>query len=123
MRKHEKRELIVLIRAHVMTVLLIGAAFGSARQSTIPLSDTSRNGCPVALSGTVTANDDTEKKLHSLKATISVTNLSHKTIVLMVTEVNVTGLAKKALHETRKDDYFFGTEGFNPGATQILESS
>jgi hypothetical protein len=100
------------------------ALLAAAQQKAIAISDVSGMGRPVAFSGTVGATDDGPLPFkYALTKNISITNLSGKSILLVVTKMNITSLTMIQNQETKTDDYFFGENVFSSESTSVLEDS
>jgi hypothetical protein len=112
------------LKTLVVALVLAAPMFAPAQESTTFAIEASGNGSPVVLSGTVTATDNGSGRLpYSLEKHFFVTNTSSRNIVLMITEINVTGMTKIDQHETRVDEYFFAAEVFEPGTTRMIDES
>jgi hypothetical protein len=107
-----------------MGMNLLCCAICPAQERAIAISDVSGMGSPVAFSGTVGATDDGPLPFkYASKKTISITNLSGKSILLVVTKINITSLTMIEEQETKTDDYFFGNDVFSSESTSVLEDS
>jgi hypothetical protein len=109
----------------VFLVLLSTDLFCSTETSETSLVDSSQVGSPLVLSGAVTAKDEIEAGIikFSFRTDISMTNVSHKGILLLVIKVDMTGANGLGIHHTKTNDYFFTSDVFKPGATETTEES
>jgi hypothetical protein len=108
----------------VAGVVLCTAIYASTQQSNIAVTDVSGMGSPATLFGTMVTTDDEPLPFrHTLKKNISFTNLSSKSILLIISKINVSGLTNTDDQQTKIDECFFGDHVFNFGSTEVLEDS
>jgi hypothetical protein len=84
--------------------------------------DNSPPASPVVLYGTATKGDESLEFKQSYKAHVSIVNVSRKSILLMVTEINARGIGINGNFRDI-DDYFFKPDAFQPDATKKLETT
>jgi hypothetical protein len=108
-----------------IVVFLSVAVFGSVRTSETSLVDASQPGSPVVLSGAVTAHDEiaTEWIRFSFRTSISATNVSQKSILLILLKIDMTSANGLGIHHSRSNDYFFTTDVFSPDSSQTIEET
>jgi len=108
----------------VLCAVLCTAIFASAQQRTLAVTDVSGMGSPVTLFGMmVTTEDEPLPFKHTLKKDISYTNLSSKSILFIISKINVSDLTNDDFQQTKIDEYFFADHVFNSKSTEVLEDS
>jgi hypothetical protein len=116
-------------RTAAVAILLLGSVGWSAGQAPLQVLTARQNGVPVLLSGTVTPADSRRARVrYSYKVSISATNVSDKSILLMITRVDINrelgednSLSTTERSLTTVDDDFFSSSLFDPGATRCTE--
>jgi hypothetical protein len=96
----------------------------SKLETTSPVVQIGQDGSPLEISGNVTAGDEGSGVLrYSISRKLTVNNVSSKSIMLAVLEVNIRNISKIDVHSTREDDDFFRPDSFAPNTTKTLEES
>jgi hypothetical protein len=104
-------------------VLVAGVAVGAAQtKSVLPVVDASKAGAPLMIKGAVTANDQPSDVLrYSFQSDIEMTNVSEKSIVLMIVALDVVSTLPVSLNYRAENDYFFESEMLEPGSAAKLQ--
>jgi hypothetical protein len=96
----------------------------SQLETTSPVVQIGQDGSPLEISGNVIAGDEGSGVLrYSISRKLTVNNVSSKSIMLTVLEVNTRNISKIDVHGTREDDDFFRPDSFAPNPTKALEES
>jgi len=96
----------------------------SRLETTSPVVQIGQVGSPLEISGNVIAGDEGSGVLrYSISRKLTVNNVSSKSIMLTVLEVNTRNISKIDVHATREDDDFFQPDSFAPNTTKTVEES
>lgn len=97
-----------------------------ASQSTKPLTTPAQNDAPVILRGVVTAvtkQDAAGHSFDSFEVQVSASNLSAKSILLLISKVQTTGMVENKITHISIVDYFFDSEPFQPNTTKMFQET
>jgi hypothetical protein len=106
--------------------LFLGAS--ASKEFILPVLSPSHPDAPVVVYGTITAREESLRETgYSCSAHLSLANVSGKSIVLLVTDVEASlktdGVVRSRLEEVHVNDYFFQTDLFEPKATKMVETN
>jgi len=83
-----------------------------------------QDGSPLRLSGIITAKDRPSESLrYSFERQLTATNLSKKSILLVVLQVSVADLGDQNSKNIVEDDYFFGPNVMAPDAIRAFDQT
>jgi hypothetical protein len=97
------------MKRYPVFIALLVVCLAYSQQSSTKLQDVSKSGSPIALSGAVTTDDGTDRRLatFSYHIALSAKNISDKPIVLMIVKVEVTSGKSVFMPNFEIYDYFF----------------
>jgi hypothetical protein len=112
------------IHRSLFLLVLFFVEAAMAQQRTISVSGDSTPDCPVVVYGTMTAVDDPSGASHyTYKAHLSITNVSGKDILLLITKLEAKDVIRFSLDDIEVTDDFFNEDMFASGATRVLETT
>jgi hypothetical protein len=109
----------MLIKSLIFAILVPMLQAKSSSTAAVPFDIMVQSGCPVQLSGEFTATPDPlHQGRYSYNTTLSETNVSNKSIVLIA----IKGHIVEGRLFTHSDDYIYATELFAPGNSRTFDS-
>jgi hypothetical protein len=118
------RLLTLPILATLVVMFLAAGAFASPVESTLSITNVSQPGSPITIVGTVNVNEHTSVQFpYSFRTEVSLTNVSPKAVLAMVVMTDIRNATEIDLNNTRKDDYFFGSDSFEPNTVVMVDDT
>jgi hypothetical protein len=112
------------IRTKVVWLALLAstAAAWAQSESVLTIVQVSKADSPVTVTGRVTAKDQPSEVLrYSFEGDIEMTNISGRTILLMIIDLNIVSPLPVNLDYLEEDDYYFEPKMLEPGSIAELQ--